>query len=197
MIYCLLFWEFAKVGLFCVGGGYASMPLIQASVVDTYHWLTLGEFIDIFTISQMTPGPIGINAATFAGMKVAGVGGAVAATLGFAAPSLLLGILLARLFFRYGDIGPIRGALNGLRPAVVALISAAGISFLFLALWNTETLPTDWSRIDLRGALILALSLAAARQKISVVKLLLGSGLALVPFAPQSQVPASSPLPKA
>jgi len=157
MIYCLLFWEFAKVGLFCVGGGYASMPLIQASVVDTYHWLTLGEFIDIFTISQMTPGPIGINAATFAGMKVAGFGGAVAATLGFAAPSLLLGILLARLFFRYGDIGPIRGALNGLRPAVVALISAAGISFLFLALWNTETPPADWSRIDLRGALILAL----------------------------------------
>ena len=70
-----------------------------------------------------------------------------------------------------------RGALNGLRPAVVALISAAGISFLFLALWNTETPPADWSRIDLRGALILALSLAAARQKISVVKLLLGSGL--------------------
>ena len=177
MIYCLLFWEFAKVGLFCVGGGYASMPLIQASVVDTYHWLTLGEFIDIFTISQMTPGPIGINAATFAGMKVAGFGGAVAATLGFAAPSLLLGIFLAQLFFHYGDIGPIRGALNGLRPAIVALISAAGISFLFLALWNTETPPADWSRIDLRGALILALSLAAARQKISVVKLLIGSGL--------------------
>ena len=56
MIYCLLFWEFAKVGLFCVGGGYASMPLIEASVVDTYHWLTLSEFVDIFTISQMTPG---------------------------------------------------------------------------------------------------------------------------------------------
>ena len=87
MIYCLLFWEFAKVGLFCVGGGYASMPLIEASVVDTYHGLTLSEFVDIFTISQMTPGPIGINAATFAGMKVAGIGGAVAATLGFAAPS--------------------------------------------------------------------------------------------------------------
>lgn len=177
MIYCLLFWEFAKVGLFCVGGGYASMPLIQASVVDTYHWLTLGEFIDIFTISQMTPGPIGINAATFAGMKVAGLGGAAAATLGFAAPSLLLGILLAKLFFRYGDIGPIRGALNGLRPAVVSLISAAGISFFFLALWNTETAPMDWSRLDLRGALILTLSLLAARKKVSVIKLLLGSGL--------------------
>ena len=74
MIYLQLFWEFVKVGFFCVGGGYASMPLIQASVVDTWHWLSLSEFVDIFTISQMTPGPIGINAATFAGMKVAGIG---------------------------------------------------------------------------------------------------------------------------
>lgn len=177
MIYCLLFWEFAKVGLFCVGGGYASMPLIEASVVDTYHWLTLSEFVDIFTISQMTPGPIGINAATFAGMKVAGIGGAVAATLGFAAPSLVLGILLARLFFRYGDIGPIRGILNGLRPAVVALIIAAGVSFVLLALWNTETIPADWRSVDWRGALILALALFAVRRKTSVIKLLFGSGI--------------------
>ena len=66
MIYLLLFWEFCKVSVFCVGGGYASMPLIQAGVVDGDHWLTMSEFVDIFTISQMTPGPIGINAATFA-----------------------------------------------------------------------------------------------------------------------------------
>ena len=71
MMVCIqLFWEFAKIGLICVGGGYASMPLIQAAVVDSQHWLTLSEFIDIFTISQMTPGPIGINAATFAGSVV-------------------------------------------------------------------------------------------------------------------------------
>ena len=79
MIYALLFWEFCKVGAFCVGGGYASMPLIQASAVDTFHWLSMSEFVDIFTISQMTPGPIGINAATFVGTKIAGLGGAVAA----------------------------------------------------------------------------------------------------------------------
>ena len=124
MIYALLFWEFCKVGAFCVGGGYASMPLIQASVVDTFHWLSMSEFVDIFTISQMTPGPIGINAATFVGTKIAGLGGAVAATLGFVTPSFFLGIILARVFLKYGDIGPIRGILNGLRPAVVALIAA-------------------------------------------------------------------------
>ena len=110
MLCLLLYWEFAKIGLFCVGGGYASMPLIQAAVVDTYHWLTLSEFIDIFTISQMTPGPIGINAATFAGMKVAGLPGSIAATLGFATPSFILCILVARHFFRYGNIGESRAS---------------------------------------------------------------------------------------
>ena len=76
MIYLTLFIEFAKVSIFCVGGGYASMPLIQAAVVEKHAWMSLSEFVDIFTISQMTPGPIGINAATFAGMKVAGTAGA-------------------------------------------------------------------------------------------------------------------------
>ncbi len=175
-IYLTLFWEFAQVGLFCVGGGYASMPLIQAVVVDGYHWLTLVEFIDIFTISQMTPGPIGINAATFAGMKVAGFGGAVSATLGFCTPSLLLGILLAKLFFKYGDIGPIRGVLNGLRPAVVALIVAAGLSFIVLALWDTPK-AGPLNRIDPRGVILLILAVAAVRRKVSVIHVLLGSGL--------------------
>ena len=177
MLYLLLFWVFVKVGIFCVGGGYASMPLIQASVVDTYHWLSMSEFVDIFTISQMTPGPIGINAATFAGMKVAGLGGAVAATFGFVAPSLILGIILARLFFKYGDIGPIRGILNGLRPAVVALICAAGISFILLALWNTEAWPEDFRQIDLRGLLIFVLALIAVRRKLGVIRVLVGSGI--------------------
>ena len=178
MIYLILFWEFAKVGIFCVGGGYASMPLIQAAVVDTYHWMSLGEFVDIFTISQMTPGPIGINAATFAGMKIAGIPGAVCATVGFCTPSLFLGIILANLFFRYGDIGPIRGILNGLRPAVVALIAVAGISFVVLALWNTETLPEDLSALDPLGVIILALSLVAVRRKVGVINLLAGTGVA-------------------
>ena len=178
MIYLTLFWEFAKVGIFCVGGGYASMPLIQAAVVDTYRWMSLGEFVDIFTISQMTPGPIGINAATFAGMKIAGIPGAVCATVGFCTPSLILGIVLANLFFKYGDIGPIRGILNGLRPAVVALIAAAGISFVVLALWNEETLPDDLTTIDPLGVIILLVSLAAVRRKIGVIKLLAAAGVA-------------------
>lgn len=176
MIYWELFWSFVQVGAFCVGGGYASMPLIQEQVIERHGWLTLQQFIDIFTISQMTPGPIGINAATFVGTKVAGVPGAIAATVGFVFPSIIIVLILAKLFFKYGDIGPIRGILNGLRPAVVALICSAGVGFILLALWNTETLPKDFTKVDLIGCIVLPISLWCIRNKISVIKLLCFSG---------------------
>lgn len=177
MIYVDLFWSFFQVGLFCVGGGYASMPLIQAQVIEAHNWLSMSEFVDIFTISQMTPGPIGINAATFVGMKVAGIGGAIIATLGFVTPSFILGIILAKLFFKYGNIGVIRGILNGLRPAVVALICSAGLSFIFLALWNTETIPHNFADVDFLGVIVLIISFIAVRKKVSVIKVLAGSGI--------------------
>lgn len=176
MLYWELFWSFVKVGAFCVGGGYASMPLIQAEVIDSHAWLTLAQFIDIFTISQMTPGPIGINAATFVGMKVAGVPGAVCATAGFVFPSVIIVLILAKLFFKYGDIGPVRGILNGLRPAVVALICSAGLGFITLALWNTESLPEDFTKVDLIGVIILPLSFWCIRHKLSVIRTLVLSG---------------------
>ena len=177
IIYWELFWSFVKVGAFCVGGGYASMPLIQAQVIDEHGWLTMQQFIDIFTISQMTPGPIGINAATFVGTKVAGLPGAVCATVGFVFPSVIIVLILAHLFFKYGDIGAVRGILNGLRPAVVALICSAGLSFVFLALWNTEALPKDFTKIDLIGVIVLPISLWCIRHKMSVIKLLCMSGV--------------------
>jgi len=181
MLCVLLFWEFAKIGLVCVGGGYASMPLIQAAVVDDYHWLTLSEFIDVFTISQMTPGPIGINAATFAGMKVAGLPGAISATLGFVTPSFILCLIVARLLARYGNIAAIQGVLNGLRPAVVALICAASFSFIALSLFNMERFPQELAamreQFDPKSALILALAVAATRKKANVIHILLASGV--------------------
>lgn len=177
MIYLELFWSFFQVGLFCVGGGYASMPLIQAQVIDIYAWLSMSEFIDIFTISQMTPGPIGINAATFVGMKVAGFLGAIVATLGFVTPSFILGIILAKLFFKYGNIGVIKGILNGLRPAVVALICSAGMSFIFLALFNTEKMPINVADIDYLGLFVLIVAFIAVRKKVGIIKILAGSGV--------------------
>lgn len=177
MIYLELFWSFVQVGLFCVGGGYASMPLIQAQVIDVHGWLSISEFIDIFTISQMTPGPIGINAATFVGMKVAGFLGAIVATLGFVTPSFILGIILAKLFFKYGNIGVIKGILNGLRPAVVALICSAGMSFIFLALFNAEKMPINVADIDYLGLFVLIVAFIAVRKKVGIIKILAGSGV--------------------
>lgn len=177
MIYLELFWSFVQVGLFCVGGGYAFMPLIQAQVIDVHGWLSMSEFIDIFTISQMTPGPIGINAATFVGMKVAGFLGAIVATLGFVTPSFILGIILAKLFFKYGNIGVIKGILNGLRPAVVALICSAGMSFIFLALFNTEKMPINVADIDYLGLFVLIVAFIAVRKKVGIIKILAGSGV--------------------
>lgn len=177
MIYLELFWSFVQVGLFCVGGGYASMPLIQAQVIDVHGWLSISEFIDIFAISQMTPGPVGINVATFVGMKVAGFLGAIVATLGFVTPSFILGIILAKLFFKYGNIGVIKGILNGLRPAVVALICSAGMSFIFLALFNTEKMPINVADIDYLGLFVLIVAFIAVRKKVGIIKILAGSGV--------------------
>ena len=90
MIYLQLFLSFLQIGAFSFGGGYAAMPLIQSEVVTRHGWLGMSEFTDLITISQMTPGPIAINSATFVGIKIAGVPGAVIATLGCILPSCLL-----------------------------------------------------------------------------------------------------------
>ena len=173
-----LYWEFCKIGIFCVGGGYASLPWIQAAVVENYHWLTLTEFVDIFTISQMTPGPIGINAATFTGTKIAGLPGAIVATAGFVTPSFILCLTITYLLRKYGEISGIKGVLNGLRPAVVALICVAGLSFIYLSVWNTETLPENLYDYDITGIIVLILSFLALKKKVSLIPLLFGSGVA-------------------
>ncbi|MBR1511344.1 MAG: chromate transporter [Acidaminococcaceae bacterium] len=173
-----LFISFATVGLFCVGGGYASMPLIQAEVIDKHAWLTMNEFVDIFTLSQMTPGPIGINAATFVGSKVAGIPGSLAATAGFVFPSVFIVLFLGYLYYKYGDVAAVRGILNGLRPTVVALIGSAGVNFILLAFWDKEKLPIDVGQTDLIAVLIFVLALVAQKKKLGTIKLLASSGVA-------------------
>ena len=151
-LYLQLFWSFFQIGLFSFGGGYAALPLIQAQVVDVHHWLTLSELTDLVTISQMTPGPIAINAATFVGIQLGGPLGAVVCTLGCVLPSCLVVSLLAWVYFRWRELTALRGALNGLRPAIVALIAGAGLSLLIHALWGEEGLravPPDLPALGL------------------------------------------------
>ena len=141
MIYLQLLWSFIQIGLFSFGGGYAALPLIQKQVVEIHNWLTLQEFADVVTISQMTPGPIALNAASFVGTKVAGLGGSLIATFGNVLPSLCIVLFLAWIYFRFRTLRAMQGVLTGLRPAVVALIASAGLSILFVALFGSETLP--------------------------------------------------------
>lgn len=148
MIYLELLWSFVQVGLFSVGGGYAAMPLIQHQVVDLHPWLTMTQFADIMTIAEMTPGPIALNAATFVGIRVAGVPGAVIATVGCVLPSCLIVMLLAYIYYRFRGLTLIQGILAGLRPAVVAVIASAGISLAILAFYGQRTLPADFWNPD-------------------------------------------------
>lgn len=136
MIYLQLFLSFLQVGLFSIGGGYAAMPLIQSQVVESHGWLTMSEFTDLITIAEMTPGPIAINSATFVGTRIAGLGGAVVATFGCILPSCFIVSLLAYIYYKYKGVSAVQSVLASLRPAVVALIAAAGLSILNLVLFS-------------------------------------------------------------
>ena len=133
MIYIELFLAFLQIGAFSFGGGYAAMPLIQAQVIDKYGWLTISDFTDLITISQMTPGPIAINSATFVGDQIAGIPGAIVATFGCILPSCIFVTALAWLYSKYKNLIMLQGILESLRPAVVAMIASAGISILLPA----------------------------------------------------------------
>ena len=130
MILLQLFLSFVQIGLFSIGGGYVAIPLIQSQTVDLHHWLTAEQFMDLATIAEMTPGPIALNGATFVGLRVAGMPGAVIATFGCILPSLFLASLLAFIYRKYRELPMLQGVLASLRPAVVALIGAAGLNML-------------------------------------------------------------------
>jgi len=179
MIYLELFWSFFQIGLFSIGGGYAAMPLIQNQVVDVHPWLTMTQFADIMTIAEMTPGPIAINSATFVGIQVAGLPGAVISTLGCVFPSCVIVMTLAFIYYRFRGLNLIQGVLAGLRPAVVAMIASAGISLLIMALYGQRTIPVDLVSIDFAALVIFLLGFVILRKwKPSPICIMAGSGIA-------------------
>ena len=185
MIYLELFWSFFQIGLFSIGGGYAAMPLIQNQVVQIHPWLSQSEFTDLITISQMTPGPIAVNSATFVGTRIAGMPGALAATAGCVLPSCILVTLLAKIYLKYRNLSLLQGVLKSLRPAVIAMIAAAGVSILVTAFWGeaitsltlTQLLPNI--SIQAVGIFIGSLILLV-RFKINPIHVMLLSGVAEV-----------------
>ena len=148
----VLFLVFFQIGLFSVGGGYAAMPLIQSLVVESHGWLTMAEFTNLMTIAEMTPGPIAVNSATFVGMRCAGLPGALVATFGCIAPSLILVTLLSYLYGRFRSGQTMQNVLGALRPVVVALIASAavksggGVSIVGIVLMVAAFLVLRWKK---------------------------------------------------
>ena len=145
MIYLQLFFSFLQVGLFSFGGGYAAMPLIQEQIVTKHAWLSMVEFTDLISISQMTPGPIAVNSATFVGNKIAGVGGALIATIGCILPSCIIVTSIAYVYLKNRENQVVQEVLQSLHPAVIAMIASAS--------------NTDWSMV-----VIFAISLFLLRK---------------------------------
>ncbi len=131
-----LYISFFKIGLLSFGGGLASLAIIKEEIVNNQNWLTLNEFTDIITISQMTAGPIAINSATFVGTKLYGILGAIVATLGSITPAILIISMISCIYYRYKKMIVIKKILYSLRAAIVALIFSAGIFIFKLALFD-------------------------------------------------------------
>lgn len=179
MIYLQLFWSFFLVGMLSFGGGYAALPLIQEQVMEIHSWLTPAEFMDVLTISQMTPGPIAINASTFVGTKIAGIAGAVAATAGCVTPSCFIVLILAALYYKFKGLTMVQGIIKGLRPAVVALIASAGLSVMITALFGKEDFSFQLSDLNLIAVGLFAASLFLLRKfKLNPIYVMLISGAA-------------------
>ena len=127
MIYLELFFTFFMIGAFTFGGGYAMLPLVQAEVLEK-GWMPLSEIVNFIAVSESTPGPFAINIATYIGSEMGGLFGSICATLGVVMPSFLIILIVARCFDRFRSSKIVSGAMSGLKPAVVGLISAAILS---------------------------------------------------------------------
>ena len=159
-----LFLAFLQIGMFSFGGGYAAMPLIQAQVIEKYGWLTVEEFTNLITISEMTPGPIAINSATFVGNQVAGIPGALAATIGCILPSCVFVTLLAWIYVKYRNLSLLQGTLTALRPAVDAMIANAGLTILIPAFFRSGLISFAQNNFQLRPVLLFAAALVLLRR---------------------------------
>lgn len=175
MIYLQLFFSFLQIGIFSFGGGYAALPLIQNQVVSLHHWISMAEFTDLITISQMTPGPIAINSATFVGIKIAGMPGALVATLGCILPSCIIVTIIAYLYMRYRNLDTLQGILGMLRPAVVALIASAGISILITAFFGDSGIKL--SSCNPKAVVIFAGCLILLRKRVNPVLVMVLAGI--------------------
>lgn len=170
MIYLQLLYSYLKIGFFGFGGGYAMLSLIQNEVVVQNQWMTNAQFTDIVAISQMTPGPIAINSATYVGYTVAGFWGSVVATTAVCLPALTLMILITRFFLHLRDNRYVKGAIAGMKPIVVGMIGAAALLLMFPKSTDGASFIDGWS-----WALFAAAMVASLKKVNPILLIVLGA----------------------
>ena len=182
MLYLRLFWEFFKTGLFAVGGGMATLPFLY-SMSDTTGWFSHAQLADMIAVSESTPGPIGVNMATYVGFTAAGIPGAVIATLGLITPSIIIILIIARVLAAFRQNKYVDAAFYGLRPCSVGLIAAAGLLVVKIALFDFDLFKEsgvlldlfNWKAILLAAVLIVLTRYVKPLKKLHPVFFILGS----------------------
>ena len=190
MLYVRLFWEFFKTGLFAVGGGMATLPFLY-SMSDTTGWFSHAQLADMIAVSESTPGPIGVNMATYVGFTAAGIPGAVIATLGLITPSIIIILIIARVLAAFRQNKYVDAAFYGLRPCSVGLIAAAGLLVVKIALFDFDLFKEsgvlldlfNWKAILLAAVLIVLTRYVKPLKKLHPVFFILGSAAVGALFA--------------
>ena len=180
-------WELAvnfwQIGTFSIGGGYAIITLIEDLLVNQYHWLTLKEYTDIITISQMTPGPLAINASSFTGLKIAGIPGAVVATFSCIFSGFVISLVAYKFFCCHRNSETIMNILQGLKAVAAGLIGSAGAGILLLALTGHNQLTAQINKFDFCALMIAVVSIVLLRRcklnPVWVMVLSAGAGVAV------------------
>lgn len=177
MIYLLLFIAFFKIGAFAFGGGYAVLPFLDEVIVQQNAWLTSNEIIDIITISQMTPGPIAINAATFVGTKVAGLAGSVIATVANVTPQFTLMMVLSKMVFSNKKITFMDNIIKGLKPGMVSLIFIATITMIHNSLFDGVDINTIvanlFNVINVTALVTFIMGFVLYRKGVGIIKIII------------------------
>ena len=172
MIYLQLFISYLKIGFFGFGGGYAMLSLIQNEIVEQRGWITVSQFADIVAVSQMTPGPIAINSATYIGYTIGGFWGSVVATVAVCLPALTVMLALTKFFLKLKDNRYVHGIITGMRPVVVGMIAAAALLLIF------PEQRADSSFIDHWSWILFAATLYASYKKVNPILLIALSAVA-------------------
>ena len=166
MIYLRLFYEFFKTGLFSVGGGLATLPFLYEMSTKT-GWFTTADIADMIAVSESTPGPIGINMSTYAGFTTGGVLGGVAASIGLSVPSVIIILIIAKFLEKFRNNRFVEGAFYGLRPASIAMITAAGLNVARVALVNMDALAAgNYGEFFLWKAILLGIAIFIGQRKL-------------------------------